>query len=71
MKDIAFDTIASEVARLCMEANFDLGDDVVARLREGLETEDSPTAKDVLKMILENAEIAHTERVPMCQDTGF
>ncbi len=71
MKEIAFDTIKEEVARLCMEANFDLGDDVVAKLKEGLENEDSSTAKDVLKMILQNAEIARNERVPMCQDTGF
>jgi fumarate hydratase subunit alpha len=71
VKDVAFDTIKEEVARLCMEANFYLGEDVIAKLKEGLDNEVSPTAKDVLKMILDNAEISRTERVPMCQDTGF
>jgi fumarate hydratase subunit alpha len=71
VKEVAFETIKEEVARLCMESNFDLGDDVIAKLKEGLDNEVSPTAKDVLKMILDNAEISRTERVPMCQDTGF
>ena len=53
-----------------MEANYDLGEDMVAALRRGLEREESPTGRATLEAILENAAIARAERVPMCQDTG-
>ncbi|MCK9911692.1 fumarate hydratase, partial [Microbacteriaceae bacterium K1510] len=34
-------------------------------------TEVSETGKDVLQQLIDNAEIAAKERVPMCQDTGY
>jgi fumarate hydratase subunit alpha len=54
-----------------MDANFDLGQDVVESLKRSLEKEESPSGKEILEMILENAEIAREERLPICQDTGF
>jgi len=65
------DVITDEVAKLCMEANFDLGEDVLRALREALEKEESSIGKEILGLLMENAEIARTQRVPMCQDTGF
>ncbi len=71
MREIAFDTVKDAVAKLCMDANYDIGDDIIAALKHGLEIEESETGKDILKQILKNNEIAHDERVPSCQDTGF
>jgi len=71
MRLVHADDIAAAVARLCMEANYDLGDDTVAALRFGLNKEASETGKDVLQLLLDNAELAAAERVPMCQDTGM
>jgi len=36
-----------------------------------LKKEESPLGKDILQQIVENAEIAAKEEVPICQDTGF
>lgn len=71
MREVNVSTITEAVKKLCMDANYYLGDDVVARLKTFMEKEESPTGKEVLGKILENAEIARTEQVPLCQDTGF
>lgn len=59
------------MARLCIEANYFLGSDVLKCFEDKLEEEISQTGKDVLKQLILNAEIARENNVPMCQDTGF
>ncbi len=59
------------MARLCMEANFELEDDVQKALEKAHEAEESPAGKEVLRQIIENSGIARGERMPMCQDTGL
>ncbi len=62
--------ITKRVALLCMEANYNLGKDVLNALACSCELEESPVAKEVFGELLENAEIARTCQMPMCQDTG-
>ncbi|MGI6712744.1 MAG: fumarate hydratase [Bacillota bacterium] len=70
MKEIFYSTVVQEVAKLCMEANYYLGQDVIDAFQKGLASEVSPTGRDILKQLVENAEIAAQEQVPMCQDCG-
>lgn len=70
MKEISYDEIVKTVAELSKSANYYLGDDVLQSLKKGIELEKSPTGINVLKQIVENASIAETDQVPMCQDTG-
>jgi len=70
MREIEASAIAQTVARLCQEANFELGADVLAALRRAEESEESPLGKEVLSQLLENARIAEEERIPLCQDCG-
>lgn len=62
--------ITDVVRRLCIEANTILGDDAVAALEASLEIEESPVGQDIFRQLLRNAEIARTEGIPLCQDTG-
>ncbi len=71
MRKIEASRITEVVAKLCMEANFKLEEDVQMSLEKAYETEKSPVGKEVLKQILDNSDIASTERVPICQDTGM
>ncbi len=71
MREIQTSEITSTVSRLCQDANFYLGEDVIAALKKGRENEKSDVAKQVLDQILQNAEIAAAERIPLCQDTGL
>ncbi|MGC8960141.1 MAG: fumarate hydratase [Chloroflexia bacterium] len=71
MREIAADAVAETVARLCMEANYDLGEDVEAALQAALEREESEVGRGILRQILENAAIARQEKIPICQDCGL
>lgn len=71
MREIAAEAVTETVARLCMEANYDLGEDVVATLRAALEREESEVGQGILRQILENAAIARQEKIPICQDCGL
>ncbi len=71
MREIDCRKIADAVAELCVEANYRLGEDVLKALRNAREREVSPLGKEILDQILENAEIARQERMPLCQDTGM
>jgi fumarate hydratase subunit alpha len=62
--------ITKRVAQLCMEANYNLGKDVLNALACSCELEESPVAKEVFRELLENAEIARARQMPICQDTG-
>ncbi len=71
MREIDVSEIVPKVKTLCMEANYYLGDDVMSALKTAVETEESSVGKGILKDIIENANIASSQQVPMCQDTGF
>lgn len=71
MREIHVDKIIDAVTWMVQTANFDLGEDVENAFKAALLTEGSNTGKDVLNQLLENVDIARTERVPICQDTGF
>jgi fumarate hydratase subunit alpha len=70
MRQIEARVITQTVSRLCQEANFVLGEDVITALRQALETEESPPGREVLSQLLENARIAREEHLPLCQDCG-
>ena len=71
MREINVQVIAEKVRDLCMEANTDLGQDVLQAFDKAMEREESPLGVEILKELKENARIAREENVPICQDTGF
>ncbi len=71
VRDITCEEISETVAQLCIEANLYLGDDVVEALRQARDGEVSPVGREVLDQLLENADVARAEGMPLCQDTGL
>jgi len=71
MRDISAEVIIDNVKQACIEACNVLPDDVAEALKRARAIEKSPAGRDVLDQLIENAEIARTEDVPICQDTGF
>ncbi len=71
MRTIDLGLVSQQVSKLCRQANWDLGQDVVDSLRSALKKEDSATGRRILEQILENADIARSSKAPLCQDTGF
>ena len=71
MREINTSQITTALRDLCIKANTHLGEDVLAAFRKAIELEVSPTGKDILEKLVENARIAREEAIPICQDTGF
>ena len=70
MREIIAEEITRTVARLCVEANCHLPEDVKRCIEHCRQQETWETAVDILTRITENYEIADREDCPICQDTG-
>ena len=69
MREIHAEQITEVVARLCLEANRQLPDDVRRTIRAARAAEDWQPACEILDRIIDNFELAG--EVPICQDTGM
>lgn len=71
MREIHVEKIRTSVGTAVIEANTNLPEDVRAALQTALLKESSPAAAHFLDIILENAQIAVQDKMPLCQDTGL
>ena len=71
MREIDVGIVRRTVARLCIEANTVLPEDVRTALAAAAETEESPYGRAVLAELVENADLARRTGMAMCQDTGM
>lgn len=71
MREISVDEITKVIRKLCIEANEHLPEDVKCAIKNCRASEDGNIAKGILDNIIENYEIADSENVPICQDTGM
>jgi fumarate hydratase subunit alpha len=70
MREIKSAEITEAISRMICEANYKLGDDTLAALKDARITEKSPLGKEALDIIIENASIAEKDNIPLCQDCG-
>jgi fumarate hydratase subunit alpha len=71
MQHIEYKKITETVESLCVKAAYELPDDVLAALKKAAKSETGAQAKKILEQLIENARLAKTERLPLCQDTGL
>jgi len=71
MREIHVNQVSEAVRDLCVAANTQLGEDVLEAFDRAINEEVSPTGKDILEKLVENARIAREQGIPICQDTGF
>ena len=71
MRNIQATQVTDVVRRLCIEANCHLTDDLKACITACRACETFPVAQGILDQIIENYQIADTNNVPVCQDTGM
>jgi len=71
VRELDVGKVTAAVKELCITANYDLPGDVYDALKRAQETEESPVGVEVLGQLVENADIAARDRVPICQDTGL
>ena len=70
-REINVSEITSAVRDLSIEANTVANCDLRDALTASTDREVSPVGKAVLTQLLKNQDIAKTEKIPICQDTGF
>lgn len=71
MRTIQTYTITEAVAEMCQEANFFLSDDMKGAFSQAKNTEESELGKKIFSQLEENLQIAGSESIPICQDTGM
>ena len=71
MREIQAEIITRTVAKLCVEANCHLPEDMKYCIRTARAAEPWPQGQEILERIIENFEVADRENMPICQDTGM
>ncbi len=71
MKIIEYEQIKKSVKKIFLDANYNIDEEVFQELKKSYEKEKNETAKFVLETIIKNDEIAKSEKMPLCQDTGM
>jgi fumarate hydratase subunit alpha len=71
MRDIHVTDIIAAVKQAAITANYVIGPDLLAAFRRGLVEEESPTGREIFRQLIENAQVADRECVPLCQDCGL
>jgi fumarate hydratase subunit alpha len=71
MKEINVKEITGAVKQAAMDANYELGDDMLHAFERGRVQEESPAGREVFRLLLENARIAREQMIPICQDCGL
>ena len=71
MKIIEAAKITELVEKLCIESCCIITPDIYKGFKSCLQTETSALGRKIIGTLIENADIARTERSPLCQDTGM
>ena len=71
MREISAKDITKKVREASIAANCRLPDDVIESFKKGRQEERSPLGCQIFDKMLENAELAASKEVPVCQDTGM
>lgn len=71
MREIHVDEIRDNVAQICVDAAYNLSDDVLTAFDRAQQMETSQGAREIIGLLKENARVAREEHIPICQDTGI
>lgn len=71
MKEIHVSKITGTIKKLCIDANYNLNADIRRSFTEAKKKETSEVARNIIDILEKNADIACSESMPMCQDTGM
>jgi fumarate hydratase subunit alpha len=71
MRTVTSQSITDQVAHMVVHANRVLPRDVLAAIEQALARETSPSGREILGQLLENAALARESGLPLCQDTGM
>jgi fumarate hydratase subunit alpha len=71
MRVVDSEKIIEIIESACIRANTELSPDVYNALKAALNVEESVVGREILSQIIQNADAAKEEAMPICQDTGM
>ena len=71
MRELDVKEITAAVKKAAMDANYELGEDMLHAFEHGRVHEESAAGREVFRLLLENARIARQQLIPICQDCGL
>ena len=71
IRTVQTEIITETIQKMCIEANYSLSSDMVKAMRKAEEKEESVLGKQILAQLQDNLEIAASDMIPICQDTGM
>ena len=70
IREIEVALLRDTIARLIVEANYNIPPDILQALRDAVDREESPLGRRTLEQLVRNYEVAAAEQRPVCQDSG-
>ena len=71
MKKVSLLEVKEKIRQAVQDANFIIDPDLKKLIATYQAKEESPQGKEILQQILQNADIAYSDKLAMCQDTGL
>ena len=71
IRTVQTEIITETIKKMCIEANYSPSSDMVKAMRKAEEKEESVLGKQILAQLQDNLEIAASDMIPICQDTGM
>lgn len=71
IREIEVAEVTRNIKEMCIQANYFLSEDMVCAMKEAAGKEQGELGKKILRQLEENLEIAKTDQIPICQDTGM
>lgn len=71
IRTVQTEIITETIKKMCIEANYSLSSDMVKAMRKAEEKEESVLGKQILAQLQDTLEIAASDMIPICQDTGM
>lgn len=71
MREIDVKELTKKIKEACGKIAVYYNKDILQALKDGYLNEEGDKSKIALEMLLENADIARNENIPICQDTGM
>ena len=71
MREIDVSRITEKIRDMCINVNLNLSEDMKSAIKQAEIDETSPLGKQILQQLEKNLDIASSESIPICQDTGM
>ncbi|MDD3050310.1 MAG: fumarate hydratase [Candidatus Cloacimonetes bacterium] len=70
MRNIEVNSLVTPIKEALIRVNIDINPSLLSKLKSTEKSETNPLSQEILKTLIDNAEIAESNRIPLCQDTG-